>query len=134
MPKLWVCRACATRIGALAIESPSRVWSMQARTPRPAPAEHAEVERVFQEFKAGIAKQIAADDFEVHFDLAEAYRDMGLFQDALREAGLVLTSAAARLAPLASKMADLTLRLVLTPPLLQPRGLLHLKQRLHRAN
>ena len=139
MPKLWVCRACASRIGALAAESPSdvwtsRVWSTQARTPRPPPTEHADVERVFQEFKAGVEKQIPADDFEVHFDIAEAYRDMGLLEDALREAGLVLMSAASRVLPLATKMTDLALRLVLTPPLLQPHGLHHLKTRLHRAN
>lgn len=92
------------------------------------------MERVFQEFKAGVEKQIPADDFEVHFDIAEAYRDMGLLEDALREAGLVLMSAASRVLPLATKMTDLALRLVLTPPLLQPHGLHHLKTRLHRAN
>jgi len=70
----------------------------------------------------------------VHYDIAEAYRDMGLMEDALREAGIVLMSAATRVLPLATKMTNLALRLVLTPPLLHPQGLQHLKLRLHRAN
>lgn len=135
MPKVWVCRACAARIGSLASgDEEPRVWSSQTRPPRHAPSEHAEVERVLEEFKAGIAKQIAADDFEVHLDLAEAYREMGLLADARREAGHVLVSAAKRVLPLATKMTDIALRLVLTPPLLEPRGLHHLKLALARAN
>ncbi|MFO0739923.1 MAG: hypothetical protein U0270_28755 [Labilithrix sp.] len=134
MPKLWVCRTCAARIGTLATEAHARVWSTQARSPRQAPAEQADVERVFEEFKAGVAKQIRADDFEAHLDLAEAYREMGLLEDALREAGLVLTSASKRVLPIPTKMTDIALRLLLTPPLLKPRGLHHLELLLHRAN
>ncbi len=139
MPTLWVCRACAKRIGALASRPrESRVWWTQARPPEVekvhASAGDVDVEIVFEEFKAGVAKQVAPDDFGTHLDLADAYREMGLCEDALREAAGVLTMTALRLSPLATKMTDHALRLLLTPPLLKPRGLHFLHQLLHPAN
>lgn len=138
MPELWVCRSCARRIGNLAAANErarrTGVWSSQSRPARQPPAEYAEVERIFQEFKAGVEKQIPVEDFEVHYDLAEAYREMGLLADALREAGLVLLTTATRVTPIATKMTDLALRLVLTPPLLEPRGITALERLLRAAN
>jgi hypothetical protein len=136
MPKVHVCRTCAKRIGALASfeRGGSTAWSTQAAPPRAAPAESAEVERDLREFKAGVAKQISAEDFESHFDLAEAYREMGLFDDALREAAVVLTTASPKLTAVATKVTELTLRLVLTPPLLKPRGLDQLRRQLRCVN
>lgn len=140
-PELPVCRSCAKQIGALALEEGARaaaVWSRQARPPHVMPAEKSpaefDVERVFQEFKAGVAKQISADAFETHFDLAEAYREMGLLQDALREAGITLTTAAPKLTPLATKLTNLALRFVLSAPLLKPRGLEQLRGLLRSVN
>jgi hypothetical protein len=139
MPKLWVCRACAKGIGSFASRSrESRVWSTQSRPPEVekvhASAGDVDVELVFEEFKAGVATQVAPDDFGTHLDLAEAYREMGLCEDALREAAGVLVVTALQVAPLATKMTECALRLLLTPPLLKPRGLHFLRQLLHTAN
>ena len=43
------------------------------------------VESVFQQFKAGVAAQISESDAATHYDLGVAYREMGLFSDAIQE-------------------------------------------------
>ncbi len=40
---------------------------------------------VFQEFKRGVSRTLAAGDHEAHYDLGIAYREMGLFDDAMAE-------------------------------------------------
>ena len=47
--------------------------------------EAVDVEEVFAKFKAGVAKQIGFDDAQSHYDLGVAYKEMGLFDDAIRE-------------------------------------------------
>jgi pilus assembly protein FimV len=52
------------------------------------PAGHDEmvdVESVFAQFKKGVAQQISPEDTETHFDLAIAYKEMGLIDDAISE-------------------------------------------------
>jgi hypothetical protein len=49
-----------------------------------------DIEEVFREFKEGVAKHIADDDFSAHFELARAYAEMGLVPDALREAAIAI--------------------------------------------
>lgn len=44
-----------------------------------------DVEEVFQKFKEGVEKQVSADDSQTHYDLAVAYKEMGLIDDAIRE-------------------------------------------------
>jgi tetratricopeptide (TPR) repeat protein len=44
-----------------------------------------DVEEVFAKFKEGVAKQISVDDAQAHYDLAVAYKEMGLLEDAIRE-------------------------------------------------
>jgi tetratricopeptide (TPR) repeat protein len=44
-----------------------------------------DVEEVFAKFKEGVAKQIGFDDAQSHYDLGVAYKEMGLFDDAIRE-------------------------------------------------
>jgi len=44
-----------------------------------------DVEEVFQKFKEGVEKQVSADDSHTHYDLAIAYKEMGLIDDAIRE-------------------------------------------------
>ncbi len=48
-------------------------------------AEMIDVETVFEQFKRGVAEQVAEDDSDTHFDLGIAYKEMGLFPDARRE-------------------------------------------------
>jgi tetratricopeptide (TPR) repeat protein len=48
-------------------------------------AQQLDVEEVFAQFKAGVARQIGADDAQSHYDLGVAYKEMGLLDDAIRE-------------------------------------------------
>lgn len=43
------------------------------------------VEAVFQQFKAGVAAQVAESDAATHYDLGVAYKEMGLIADAISE-------------------------------------------------
>ncbi len=43
------------------------------------------VEQVFEQFKAGVAAQIAEGDAATHYDLGVAYKEMGLIADAIHE-------------------------------------------------
>ncbi len=51
----------------------------------PRVGEQIDVEEVFEKFKAGVAEQIDSDDWQSHYDLGVAYKEMGLIEDALRE-------------------------------------------------
>jgi thioredoxin-like negative regulator of GroEL len=42
-------------------------------------------QEVFQEFKKGVEEEVKADDYECRYDLAIAYHEMGLVEDAFRE-------------------------------------------------
>jgi tetratricopeptide (TPR) repeat protein len=53
--------------------------------PQLAPQGQVDVEEVFQKFKEGVSKQIGADDSQSHYDLGVAYKEMGLYEDAVRE-------------------------------------------------
>lgn len=55
----------------------------------PAPTAPAEVKDVFNAFKKGVAQTVSVDDWETHFDLGVAYREMCLFDDAIQEFALV---------------------------------------------
>lgn len=57
--------------------------------PAPSSSAPAEVRDVFNAFKAGVSQSIAADDWQTHFDLGVAYREMGLLDDAIEEFKLV---------------------------------------------
>jgi tetratricopeptide (TPR) repeat protein len=43
------------------------------------------VESVFEQFKAGVAAQISESDAATHYDLGVAYKEMGLYTDAISE-------------------------------------------------
>ncbi|WP_437808904.1 tetratricopeptide repeat protein [Sorangium sp. So ce1078] len=43
------------------------------------------VESVFEQFKAGVAAQISESDASTHYDLGVAYKEMGLYADAIAE-------------------------------------------------
>jgi tetratricopeptide (TPR) repeat protein len=44
-----------------------------------------EIDEVFTQFKAGVEAQISKSDHTTHFDLGQAYKDMGLWDDAIGE-------------------------------------------------
>jgi len=47
--------------------------------------EAVEFEEVFAKFKAGVESQVSATDFATHYDLGLAYKEMGLYDDAIAE-------------------------------------------------
>ncbi len=57
-------------------------------------------EEVFAAFKAGVKREVADGDTEAHYDLGIAYREMGLFEDAIGEFRVALQSPARALASL----------------------------------
>ncbi len=48
-------------------------------------SEQISVESVFEQFKAGVAAQISESDAATHYDLGVAYKEMGLYTDAISE-------------------------------------------------
>ncbi len=51
-------------------------------------------DKVFAAFKKGIQDQVGEDESEMHYDLAIAYKEMGLLEDAVRELEIVQRSGA----------------------------------------
>ena len=45
----------------------------------------ADVDQVFEKFKAGVRSQVSENDSATHYDLGVAYKEMGLIDDALTE-------------------------------------------------
>lgn len=43
------------------------------------------IEELFKEFQRGVAEQVSEEDFDTHFNLGLAYREMGLFDEAIGE-------------------------------------------------
>ena len=64
----------------------------------PAPAAQAtdaiDVDSVFAQFKKGIEQQIDASDSDTHYDLGIAYKEMGLFDDAIQAFTLAMQNPA----------------------------------------
>jgi hypothetical protein len=74
-------------------------------------------------FKATVASTISEEDSESHINLAEAYRSMGLYDEAVGEAAASLNSARR------ASVIISGLRMLLSPPLLTSAGLVRLKRR-----
>jgi hypothetical protein len=65
------------QIGDFAIDQPTA--TPQAEYPQ------WNVDTVFQQFKAGVTAQISETDAATHYDLGVAYREMGMYADAINE-------------------------------------------------
>ncbi len=55
-------------------------------------------QEVFAAFKAGVKREVGDGDFEAHYDLGNAYKDMGLLEDALGEFRIALADPGRRIA------------------------------------
>jgi tetratricopeptide (TPR) repeat protein len=58
----------------------------------PAPPEEDGFDAIFRDFKRGVSRALGDGDVETHFDLGIAYREMGLFDDAIGEFRYALAS------------------------------------------
>jgi tetratricopeptide (TPR) repeat protein len=47
--------------------------------------EISELDDIVKEFKAGVSEKLEADDYDTHYDLGVAYKEMGLLDEALHE-------------------------------------------------
>lgn len=61
-------------------------------TEAPGEATEESLEAIFAEFKRGVERTLTAADHETHYDLGIAYREMGLFEDAIAEFRIALES------------------------------------------
>jgi tetratricopeptide (TPR) repeat protein len=52
---------------------------------------------VFAAFKAGVKREVGDGDYEAHYDLGIAYKEMGLFEDAIAELRVALGDGARKL-------------------------------------
>lgn len=55
--------------------------------------EEESIEELFREFQRGVAEQLSEEDYDTHFNLGLAYREMGLLDEAIGEFQLALKSA-----------------------------------------
>lgn len=65
------------QIGDFSVDQPAAV--VQSEYPQ------WNVDTVFQQFKAGVTAQISESDAATHYDLGVAYREMGMYADAINE-------------------------------------------------
>jgi tetratricopeptide (TPR) repeat protein len=70
---------------------------MRMREPAISGDEQADFDALLRHFKEGVARSLGEEDFESHYDLGVAYKEMGLLDDAIAEFQKALRSRAHRL-------------------------------------
>jgi tetratricopeptide (TPR) repeat protein len=70
---------------------------MRMREPAISGDEQADFDALLRHFKEGVSRALGEDDFESHYDLGVAYKEMGLLDDAITEFQKALRSRAHRL-------------------------------------
>ena len=119
---ILVCEGCTRQIATIASGGDREIWSDSPGSASDG-ASSVEFEEILAKFKADVAGHIATEDGDSHANLAEAYRAMGLHDDAVREASTAL--GAGRRTPLVLS----ALEMLLSPPLLKSGGFARLRQR-----
>lgn len=64
---------------------PARSTRMQVEDPKPTGDEQADFEEMLRRFKHGVAENVEAEDYDAHYDLGVAYKEMGLVDEAIAE-------------------------------------------------
>lgn len=59
--------------------------TLEAEEMIPEPVLDSDVLEIFDEFKKGLEKELEEEDYETHYNLGIAYKEMGLIDDAIRE-------------------------------------------------
>lgn len=70
---------------------------MRMREPAISGDEQADFDALLQHFKEGVSRSLGEDDYESHYDLGVAYKEMGLLDDAIAEFQKALRSRTHRL-------------------------------------
>jgi tetratricopeptide (TPR) repeat protein len=64
---------------------PARSTRMQVESPKPTGDEQADFEELLRRFKRGVAENVEAEDYDAHYDLGVAYKEMGLVDEAIAQ-------------------------------------------------
>jgi tetratricopeptide (TPR) repeat protein len=64
---------------------PTRSTRMQVEDPKPTGDEQADFEELLRRFKRGVADNVEAEDYEAHYDLGVAFKEMGLVDEAIAQ-------------------------------------------------
>jgi tetratricopeptide (TPR) repeat protein len=64
---------------------PTRSTRMVVEDARPSGDEQADFEEMLRRFKRGVAENVDAEDYEAHYDLGVAYKEMGLVDEAIAQ-------------------------------------------------
>lgn len=78
-------------------DSPSADTRMVVEEQEPTGDEEADFADMLRKFKQGVAQNVDAEDYQSHYDLAIAYKEMGLLDEAIHEFQKALGSPANRL-------------------------------------
>jgi tetratricopeptide (TPR) repeat protein len=70
---------------------------MQVEDPQPTGDEQADFAELLRRFKRGVAENVEAEDYEAHYDLGVAFKEMGLIDEAIAEFQKALRSLETRL-------------------------------------
>ncbi len=70
-----------------------------------------------ERFKSAVSANIAVSDADSHFNISVAYREMGLYGEAVRELATALEGAQT------AETTKTVLEVLLSPPLLRPGGI-----------
>jgi tetratricopeptide (TPR) repeat protein len=73
-------------LGSMILDTgPRRNTRMRVEGERPTGDEQRDFEETLAQFKRGIEENIETDDYEAHYDLGVAFREMGLLDEAIAE-------------------------------------------------
>jgi len=75
---------------------PTRSTRMQVEDPKPTGDEQADFEEMLRRFKRGVAENVEAEDYDAHYDLGVAYKEMGLLDEAIAQFQKALRGASHR--------------------------------------
>jgi tetratricopeptide (TPR) repeat protein len=75
---------------------PARSTRMQVEDPKPTGDEQADFEEMLRRFKRGVAENVEAEDYDAHYDLGVAYKEMGLIDEAIAQFQKALRGTATR--------------------------------------
>ncbi|NUQ12357.1 MAG: tetratricopeptide repeat protein, partial [Gemmatimonadaceae bacterium] len=80
----------------LRMTEPARSTRMLVEDPKPTGDEQADFEELLRRFKRGVAENVEAEDYEAHYDLGVAYKEMGLVDEAIAQFQKALRGASHR--------------------------------------
>jgi len=74
-------------LGAMVLDEavPKASTRIRVEDEEPTGDEEADFRQILQQFKSGLERGLAADDFQTHYDLGIAFREMGLLDEAIAE-------------------------------------------------